>query len=135
MALIVDASAVLAVVLDQGSEEYSLAIAEKLVDEMCLAPNLFWFEVGSALVVQVKGGHMTLEGAYAALESIVDQEILTDQSADLFEIARLADKHRLSFYDAAYLELAVRRKYPVATLDRELQRAVKAEGLILFEPT
>jgi predicted nucleic acid-binding protein len=34
---------------------------------------------------------------------------------------RLAARHRLTLYDAAYLELAKRRALPLATLDRELQ--------------
>jgi predicted nucleic acid-binding protein len=33
---------------------------------------------------------------------------------------RLAEKYRLTVYDSAYLELAVRRRLPLATLDRQL---------------
>lgn len=39
---------------------------------------------------------------------------------------RLAERHRLTVYDAAYLELAHRRELPLATLDEELSRAGKA---------
>jgi predicted nucleic acid-binding protein len=42
--------------------------------------------------------------------------------------AQLADRHRLTAYDAAYLELALRRKLPLATLDHELIKAAKALG-------
>ena len=41
----------------------------------------------------------------------------------------LARKHRLSSYDAAYLELAMRLQLPLATLDRALAAAGRAEGL------
>jgi predicted nucleic acid-binding protein len=45
---------------------------------------------------------------------------------------RLAAQHRLTVYDAAYLELAQRRGVPLATLDTELRNAASAEGLILL---
>ena len=43
----------------------------------------------------------------------------------------LAREHLLSFYDALYLELAKRREAEIATLDRELARSARAEGLEL----
>ena len=44
----------------------------------------------------------------------------------------LAEKHRLTSYDATYLEIAIRRGLPLATLDRELQTAAKAEKVELL---
>ena len=41
----------------------------------------------------------------------------------------LAHEHRLSGYDATYLELAVRVQLPLATLDQALGTAGRAEGL------
>ena len=46
--------------------------------------------------------------------------------------ARLAAFHKLTLYDAAYLELARRRGIPLATLDRELRVAAIAEGVPLL---
>jgi predicted nucleic acid-binding protein len=45
---------------------------------------------------------------------------------------RLAERHRLTVYDAAYLELALRRGLPLATLDRELRVAATAENVALL---
>ena len=42
------------------------------------------------------------------------------------------EQHGLSFYDAVYLELAIRHSAPMATLDRTLARAADAEGLPLI---
>jgi predicted nucleic acid-binding protein len=44
----------------------------------------------------------------------------------------LAERHKLTMYDAAYLELAQRRGLPLATLDTELRSAADAEGVILL---
>ena len=41
----------------------------------------------------------------------------------------LADRFRLMLYDAAYLELAHRRRLPLATLDRDLIAAAKVIGI------
>jgi len=47
-------------------------------------------------------------------------------------ILRLARAHRLSVYDAAYLELAQREGLPLATLDADLRKATAAEGVALL---
>jgi predicted nucleic acid-binding protein len=44
----------------------------------------------------------------------------------------LADRHGLTVYDAAYLEIASRRKIPLATLDRQLREAATSDGIQLL---
>ena len=44
----------------------------------------------------------------------------------------MATKHRLTVYDAAYLELAQRTGLPLATLDDDLRKAARAEGVALL---
>lgn len=46
--------------------------------------------------------------------------------------AKLAARHRLTLYDAVYLELARRRGLPLATLDNELRAAAAAEDVVLL---
>ncbi len=46
--------------------------------------------------------------------------------------ARLAERYRLTVYDAAYLELAQRRGLPLATLDADLRIAAAAAGIALL---
>ena len=65
----------------------------------------------------------------AVLPSSIDGE--TDRQA-WGATVRLAARHRLTIYDAAYLELAQRRGLPLATLDTELRGAASAEGLTLL---
>ena len=49
-----------------------------------------------------------------------------------YAVLDLAQRHRLSFYDAAYLELAQREGISLATLDQALARAATAEGVPLI---
>jgi len=50
------------------------------------------------------------------------------------EIVTLARTHGLSSYDASYLELAIRRGVPIATLDTKLSKAAGECGVPIFVP-
>lgn len=50
----------------------------------------------------------------------------------LSRLPRLAHKHALTTYDAAYLNLALREKLPLATSDAALKKAALAEGVELI---
>jgi predicted nucleic acid-binding protein len=62
-------------------------------------------------------------------------DIAIDDETDVHawgETLRVADLFQLTAYDAAYLELAKRRKLPLATLDGEMRAAAKSLGLCLM---
>jgi len=65
----------------------------------------------------------------SSLPISIDPE--TDRRAwdDTLQLAHL---HRLTLYDAAYLELAKRRALPLATLDSQLRTAAHTEGVTLL---
>jgi predicted nucleic acid-binding protein len=50
----------------------------------------------------------------------------------LSDTLKLARRHKLSAYDASYLELALRRDIPLATLDEVLRKAAKRSGVKKF---
>ena len=50
------------------------------------------------------------------------------------DIVQLAGNHQLTAYDAAYLELAIRRALPLACLDGKLKTAAATAGVVLFSP-
>ena len=56
------------------------------------------------------------------------------RNAPFHEVRRLARSHRLSVYDATYLELAARMALPLATLDGPLGDAAEAAGVARFRP-
>jgi len=65
----------------------------------------------------------------AALPIAVDEETKAHAFTDTMQLART---HDLSAYDAAYLELAMRRGLPLATLDDKLKAAAHAVGVTLY---
>ena len=72
-------------------------------------------------------------GRLRELLAIVAQlPVVTDYQSDLEVILGLAARHNLTFYDAVYLELAKRRDVPIATFDKAIAKAAKAEKLPLI---
>jgi predicted nucleic acid-binding protein len=58
--------------------------------------------------------------------------ITVDGAPDAGQVLALARRHRLTVYDAAYLELAVREALPLATLYEALAIAARAEQVPLI---
>ena len=92
---------------------------------------------GCPALVGIRRGRTTdqkvscLRALIATYPVIVDPETAV---ATWGETLRLAQLYRLSSYDAAYLELALRLKLPLATIDQPLAKAAGLAGLTLFQP-
>jgi predicted nucleic acid-binding protein len=70
-----------------------------------------------------------------ALASLALLPVKVDAEADRqawSAALHLAERHRLTVYDAAYLEIASRRKIALATLDQQLRAAAMSEGVQLL---
>lgn len=82
----------------------------------------------------IRRKRITKTDAQEFLESIEAFHILLSDPPDYDRVFALAEQHSLTVYDAAYLELAVRERLPLASLDKELCRAALQSGLLLFDP-
>ncbi len=102
-----------------------------------VVPAIWHVEVGNALLVQTRRKRLLPASAAEAFERFptLATEVDTETTGLGWRNGlRLAERHRLTLYDAVYLELAQRRDLPLATLDRELQAAARAEGVPLVPP-
>ena len=102
---------------------------ERLQNEEALVPALWWFEIRNSLIVQERRKRISEADTSRFLRDLARFPIRTDNSPDESAILRLARAHRLSVYDAAYLELALRGGLPLATLDADLASAARAESV------
>ena len=96
---------------------------------------LWRLEVANVLEMNVRRGCHDAAFRDAALADLATLPISIDPETDRQAwgaTVRLAARHRLTTYDAAYVELAQRRGLPLATLDKELRGAATAEGVILL---
>ena len=92
-------------------------------------PNLWHLEVGNVLIQAEKRGRITSTQIAARLELLGSLPITTDTetaSRAFREVITLARSQKLTTYDAAYLELAIRQGVPLATQDKTLIRAAHA---------
>lgn len=97
-----------------------------------VVPALWPFEVTNVLLQAERRGRLTLaavEGRLAAFEKLPITVDPTPWHSLHGATAALARLHGLTAYDAAYLELAIRRQSPLATKDKALLRACAAAGV------
>ncbi len=135
MSLVLDGSATLAWIY---SEETTVAIREvfdRLSEDGAWVPGLWKLEIANVLEMGVRRGRHDAAFQEATLADLVLLPITLDSETDTQAwgaTLRLAGRHRLTLYDAAYLELALRRGLPLATLDGELRSAANAEGVLVL---
>ena len=131
MSLVLDSSATLAWIYDDEATDAIRAVFDQVAERGAVVPALWRLEVANSLTVAARRNRIDMELRRAALADLALLDITVDQHTDnqaWSETLHLADQFRLTVYDAAYLELAQRRKLPLATLDRELRAAAQAIG-------
>lgn len=101
------------------------------VDEI-FVPSLWWFETRNVLIVAERRKRLTVATTNAFLRSMQRLKLSTDRAPEEVDVLRLARRHGLTVYDSGYLELAMRKGLPLATLDRRLAVAAEGEGVHLI---
>lgn len=135
MSLVLDSSATLAWIYDEETTDAIRALFDRVADAGAVVPALWRMEVANSLTIAVRRDRIDAEFRRAALADLALLDISTDQHTDgraWSETLHLADRFRLTVYDAAYLELAQRQQLPLATLDQELRAAARAAGTALL---
>ena len=131
MALVLDASVTASWYLRDESHVGSSDILDRLLVEGGIVPMHWWFEIRNVLMRSEQRGRASRQETDAFLDRLRRLPIEPALLPDELPIIDLARRHRLSFYDAAYLELAQRESHVLATFDHDLIAAAKAEGVTL----
>jgi predicted nucleic acid-binding protein len=121
---------------DSGNHAYADAVLQQLetTSDTAFVPVLWRYEVSSVLARAEIKEMLSAQKAGDFLKSLAALDIRTDDESArrvLTDVHRLAVQYRLTSYDAAYLELALRRNLPIATLDVELRNACAAAGVTI----
>jgi predicted nucleic acid-binding protein len=133
--LVVDASVAAAWLLPDEATPLTDAALDATATSDVWVPALWLLEIGNLLlsaqrrrrIDDVKRRQLVLSAS--ALRLRVDREAVA-----MTDLDALAALHRLTAYDATYLELAVRRRLALATLDIELAAAARRAGVPAFIP-
>ncbi len=100
-----------------------------------VVPPLWHYEVVNVVLQAVRRNRISAAKAREFVDSLAGFTIQVEEgSSRVFEsVYELAVQYRLTSYDAAYLELALRRNLPLATLDEDLKLAAIAAGVALLD--
>lgn len=130
--LVLDASVALSwLLLDEGNARADAVLA-RLEHSPAHVPQVWPLEVANGLWVAERRGRIQEFQVRQGLEDLLALPVLVEMSEPprvFAEILALARQHRLSVYDATYLDLAVRLALPLATLDDNLARAARESGV------
>jgi predicted nucleic acid-binding protein len=134
MPFALDASTTLAWFLpDEGSDVADQAL-DRLTRETALVPVGWPGEVANGFLVAERRGRLTPEQtarSLAALDALPIRIVPTPSEPTWDPLLDLARQHGLTAYDAAYLELAIRERAALATLDDDLRAAARRAGVAL----
>ncbi|HLQ36661.1 MAG TPA: type II toxin-antitoxin system VapC family toxin [Planctomycetota bacterium] len=135
--LVIDASVTLAWCLPDQRTAFATAAAEAVAAVGALVPGIWALEVGNVLQLAVRRGHLPGKDLARILQHLAALPLHVAHHAPteaLGGVLELAQRHELTTYDAAYLELAQRAGLMLATLDDELGAAAGRERVRLFQP-
>jgi predicted nucleic acid-binding protein len=132
MSLVLDCSIILAWVYADETTAPVRQVFDLVSQGGAWVPSLWRLEVANVLEMSMRRRRHDAAFCDATLADLAHLPIQVDGETDIrawTETIGLAERHQLTLYDAAYLELAQRRGLPLATLDRDLRRAAGAEKI------
>jgi predicted nucleic acid-binding protein len=129
MAFVLDASVAMRWAFPDEEDPVALTALQLLRNEPARVPAVWWFEVRNVLLINERRHRISEADTMNFLRFVSGLDIEIDRSPDDLAIVTLCRGHRLSAYDASYLELALRDAVPLATLDNRLAAAARREGL------
>jgi predicted nucleic acid-binding protein len=130
-AFVLDCSVAVAWCFEDEAGPATDALLDRLDAESAAVPALFPLELGNVLAMAERRGRITAARIAEFVAFLGDLPITIDpltSERGLQETLSLARRERLTTYDAAYLELAMRLGVPLATRDRQLQQAAARVG-------
>jgi predicted nucleic acid-binding protein len=132
VAFVLDASVAVAWFVRKQATAYTDRVRARAKREPLHVPAVWPLEVSNALLVLQRRGNISENAAKTAADLLGDLVITVHRDRlTVPELLVFAAKHRLSAYDASYLDLALSLRLPLACRDGPLQRALSGAGVRL----
>lgn len=125
---VMDCSITMAWCFEDESNDETDAVLEHLKVATAIVPTIWPLEVANVLLIAKKKKRITAVQTESFIDALSALPIVVDKSTTaraMHSIFTLAIQSDLTVYDAAYLELAIREKIPLLTLDKGLIKAAK----------
>ena len=133
---VVDNSVVMAWCFEDEASPYTEGVLDRLQETAAVVPAIWPLEVANVLLMAERRDRLT-EAQNAHFAQLLQVLPIAVEEADVARILgavlAVARAHRLSAYDAAYLELAARQGLPLATQDGRLRKAAGNAGVALLQ--
>ncbi len=132
---VIDASVTMAWCFSEEATPATIAVLDRLKTEAALVPRHWFLEVANSLAMAEKRGRIAEAESdrFIVLLNAIDLRVDDEGQTRVFShILPLARSHRLTTYDATYLDLTLRRQLPLASLDKELRTAASQYGIELI---
>lgn len=125
---VLDCSITMAWCFEDESTSHTDAILETLNNATAIVPAIWSLEVANVLLMSQRKKRITEAQSASFIDTLSMLPIVIDSSTTsraMHSIFVLANQLDLTIYDGAYLELAIREKTPLFTLDKGLIKAAK----------
>jgi predicted nucleic acid-binding protein len=135
VSLVLDSSVALTWIYADEGDEQTERVLQRVTQSEAWVPAVWRLEVANSLQQGLKRGRIDRNDRDLGLADLSRIRIRVDPETDTYAWSTtlgLSTRFSLTVYDASYLELAVRRSLPLATLDRGLRAAASAAGVPLL---
>jgi len=135
MEWVFDASVGMTWCFDDEGSGHTQDLFDRLKVSPAVVPAVWLLEVANVLMLALRHGRITPAKRTQFLETIESLPIhvdVLDSPRAFGAVLPIAEAHKLTAYDAAYLEVAMRLGVPLATLDTDLRAAAKKAGVTLL---
>ncbi|MCD4763314.1 MAG: type II toxin-antitoxin system VapC family toxin [Desulfobacterales bacterium] len=129
---VIDNSVVMTWCFKDEANQYADSILDSLEGFTAVVPSIWPLEVGNVLLVAERKKRLSEADSTRFIALLSELPITVDQEPAermIREIFVLAREHKLSTYDASYLDLAMKKGIPIATLDKRLLTAAKRSNV------
>lgn len=133
--IVVDASAIVAMCLDERELLADDQTFESLGEQELLVPAHWHAEVGNAFVTNIRRSRLTTARLAYAMENLSTLQIATEPApspGELEAIVNSAVNSGLTFYDELYVRLAERKGLPLFSFDKQMRRAAEQRGVVIL---
>ena len=134
---VLDCSVAISWCLVDEDNDYANAVLALMPNAEAFVPEIFTLEIANTLLVSERRNRMTPNQTASAINLIQSLPISIDSQTSATALGvtlTLGREQKLASYDAAYLELAIRLKLPLVTLDDRLAKAAKRCSVVLLDP-
>lgn len=124
--IVLDASLVIAWLMTEKLPAGDTDAYSDLSDNVLVVPSHWPLEISNALRSRIKSNRISISDFHDIVERFDLLNVEVQSPLELDEIGHLAQfavTHELTTYDAAYVQLALQRRVPLATLDRAMRAA------------